>query len=175
VTIGLDSEPWPLRLLGAAVDAFLVLGGGVIVLLVFGNVLSRFIFSFDVAWSGELVGFLLLWTTFLGGAAAARRGAHMRIGELVETLRGRPRAAVEALGQALVVLVLLLLVWYGGIIVARTWPQETTVLYWPVGLLYASLPVGALLTLVYVLRDLVRFVSALRGRVTLVERASPPA
>jgi TRAP-type C4-dicarboxylate transport system permease small subunit len=156
MTPDLDSEPRPLRLLGAAIDACLVLGGGAIVLLVFGNVLSRFMLNFDVAWSGELVGFLLLWTTFLGGAAAARRGAHMRIGELVESLTGRPRALLEALGLGLVVLVLVLLAWYGWIIVERTWPQQTTVLYWPVGLLYASLPVGSLLTLVFVLHDLAR-------------------
>lgn len=166
MSVELDSEPFLLRLLGAAVDACLVVGGAAIVLLVFGNVLSRFLLDWDVAWSGELVGFLLLWTTFLGGAAAARRGAHMRIGELVETLKGRPRALLETLGLGLVVVVLLLLAWYGWIIVERTWPQQTTVLYWPVGLLYASLPVSSLLTLVYVLRDLARQLHRLAGRVT---------
>lgn len=135
--------------------------GAAVAALVFGNVLSRFVFSFDVAWSGELASFALVWATFLGAAAAARRGAHMRIGEVIEALSGRPRAAAEIAVALVVIAALLLLAGYGAVIAERQWEQLTTVLYWPQGLLYAAMPAGAALTLPFVARDLLRACRAL--------------
>ncbi len=149
-------EPLPLRLLGQGIDAALVVAGAAIVVLMFGNVCSRFILRIDVAWVVELTGFLLVWATFLGGAAAARRRIHMRIGELVGLTGGRVRVVWELAIQAVVILILLQLVWYGTIIAQANMRQVMTVLYWPVGWVYAALPVGAALTLVFVLHDVVR-------------------
>jgi TRAP-type transport system small permease protein len=170
---GGQREPLPLRLLGTIIDSCIVLAGAGLVVLVFGNVLSRFALNIDVAWSSELAAFLLVWATFLGGAAATRRGAHMRIGEFAEALSGRPRAAVEVLILLLVAAILLQLAWFGWIIVERTWEQDTTVLYWPVGMLYAAMPVGSLLTLLWVVNDLVGILSG-RVRFERAEHVSAP-
>ncbi|WP_439577035.1 TRAP transporter small permease [Elioraea sp.] len=143
------------------IDAAITVLGAAVAVLVFGNVLSRFVFNFDVAWSGELASFALVWATFLGAAAATRRGAHMRIGEILEALAGRPRAVAEIIVALAVIAVLLLLAGYGTVIAERQWAQLTTVLYWPQGLLYAAMPAGAAVTLPFVLRDLVRACRAL--------------
>jgi TRAP-type C4-dicarboxylate transport system permease small subunit len=149
-------EPLPLRLVGRLVDLAVVLCGAGVAVLVFGNVLARFFAGIDVAWSGELAAFLLVWGTFLGGAAAARRRAHMRVSELVGLLGGGPRRAAEIAINLAVAALLGLVTWYGAIIVELQWPQQTTVLYWPQGLLYLAMPVGAVLTLAFVLHDAVR-------------------
>lgn len=142
--------PALLRWLSTAIDAVLFLGGLCIVTLVFINAALRGAAGFDLAWSLEVTAFLLLWTTFLGCAAAMARGAHMRVTEIVENLI--PRAGQRVLASlidAAVAAVLLSLIWYGWAIAARTWDQETTVLYWPVGFLYASMPVGMALSLIF--------------------------
>jgi len=146
--------PRALRLLGLAIDAVLVLLCAVMGLLVFFNVLSRFIFNLDVAWSGELVTFCLVWGSFLGGAAAVQRGAHMRVGELIEALPLRLRRILEALVLVATLALLGFVAWYGLAICQRTWGQETTVLYWPQGLLYAGMPLGAVLAMPFILHDL---------------------
>jgi TRAP-type C4-dicarboxylate transport system permease small subunit len=153
--------PRMLRRLGLAIDAVLVLAGAAMGLLVFFNVVSRFIFNLDVAWSGELVTFCLVWGSFLGGTAALQRGAHMRVGELIEALPGRARLALEAAVQAAILLLLGVIAWQGLAICQRTWAQETTVLYWPQGLLYAAMPVSAVLAAPFVIHDLL---ALLRGR-----------
>jgi C4-dicarboxylate transporter DctQ subunit len=153
--------PRGLRLLGLAIDALLVLAAAIMGTLVVFNVLSRFIFNLDVAWSGELVTFCLVWGSFLGGTAALQRGAHMRVGELIEALPGRARRIVEAAVQVAVFALLCVVAWYGLAICQRTWSQETTVLYWPQGLLYAGMPVSAVLALPFVIHDLL---ALLRGR-----------
>jgi TRAP-type transport system small permease protein len=162
-------EPIPLRVLGTAIDLVVVLGGTLIVLLMFGNVLSRFVFNFDVAWSTELINFLMIWVTFLGAAAAARRGAHMRVGELVGLLSGPGRRTAEIAINLVVVIILGQLVWYGGSIAVGNMDQASTVLYYPMGLQYGAMPVGAALALVYVLRDTVDHA---RG-VAVHERSGP--
>ncbi len=149
--------PMPLRFLSAVIDICLVLGGICIVTLVFTNALLRGTAGFDLAWSLEVTAFLLLWTTFLGAAAAMARGAHMRVTEIVENLV--PRAGQKWLARVidLIILSMLLsLIWYGVSIAQHSWAQRTTVLYWPVGLLYASMPAGMACALVFHLFNLIR-------------------
>ena len=142
--------PRPLRLLSDVIDGLLALGGLAILTLAFGNATLRGLAGFDLAWSLEVTAFLLLWTTFLGCAGAIARGAHMRVTEIsTALLSGRARLALEHAINAAVALLIGSLIWHGWSIAAHQWAQKTTVLYWPVGLLYASLPVGMALSLLF--------------------------
>ena len=90
------------------------------VVLVFVNVCPH-VFGGDVAWTTELAEFMMVWVTFLGGAAATRRGAHMRITEFLDKLAGRRRAVGGcARSSRSRSLVLGLLVWFGVGIVAAS-------------------------------------------------------
>jgi TRAP-type C4-dicarboxylate transport system permease small subunit len=147
-------EPAPLRLLGDAID-LAVTGLAVLLLVVmFANVAARVLLNSDIAWNTEFGEFVLLWATFLGGASAARRGAHMRITEFVEAMPPAWTRTVEITGRIGVVALLLCLVWYGLSITQSTMEQEMTVLHWPIGLQYLAMPVGSALALVYVLYEI---------------------
>ncbi len=148
--------PLALKLLSAAIDVGLALGGLAILTLVFVNAFLRGAAGFDLAWSLEVTAFLLLWSTFLGCAAAVARGAHMRVTEIVETVIPANAQRWLAIAIDIVILVLLIsLIVTGSSISAHTWAQKTTVLYWPVGFLYASMPVGMALCLVFHVHNLV--------------------
>lgn len=142
--------PTPLALLSKLIDVTLVVGGMAIVALVFSNAFLRGAAGFDLAWSLEVTAFLLLWTTFLGCAAASARGVHMRVTEIADNLIPRAAAPWVTLAINIVVIAILLsLIWHGWKISSHTWAQKSTVLYWPIGLLYASMPAGMVLTLVF--------------------------
>jgi TRAP-type C4-dicarboxylate transport system permease small subunit len=148
-------EPAPLRWLGATVDWAIVALGGALVLIVFANVVMHQL-DYDIAWTTEFGEFVMVWTSFLGAAAAARRRGHMAITEL------RDLAGSGAAGRALrlaieltVAAVLVMLLWYGTTIVRASWGNILTVLDWPMAWQYMALPVGSAIALVYVLRDLV--------------------
>ena len=139
-----------LRWLSHLVDFCLALGGFAIIILVFCNASLRGFAGFDLAWSLEVTSFLLLWSTFIGCAAAAARGAHMRVTEIVENLFPVAGQRVLAIAIDLIIATLLIcLIYQGYKISVHTWAQKTTVLYWPVGLLYASMPTGMALTLIF--------------------------
>jgi TRAP-type transport system small permease protein len=146
-------EPAPLRVLGDIVDIVLVGFATALVVIMFTNVLARAFLNIDIAWNTEFGEFCLVWATFVGAAAAARRGSHMRISELVEAANPRLRRALEIITRIGVLILLGLLVWRGMLIVNRTMDQEMSVLYWPVGLQYLAMPVGSLLTAIYVAYD----------------------
>jgi TRAP-type C4-dicarboxylate transport system permease small subunit len=146
--------PWPLRALGAGIDWTIIAIGGLMVTLVFANVLFRFIGG-DIALTTELCEFLMVWVTFLGGAAAMRRGLHMTITEFLDKLGPGRRRWADGVIDLLSIGILLLLVWHGIGIVNSGWGNELTVLHIPQALQYLALPVGAAAMAVFAAWDLI--------------------
>lgn len=145
-----EHYPAVLRWLSHLVDLCLALGGFAIVTLVFCNASLRGFAGFDLAWSLEVTSFLLLWSTFLGCSAAIARGAHMRVTEVVEKLVPLTGQRILSVVIDVIIAVLLIsLIYTGYNISVHTWAQKTTVLYWPVGLLYASMPAGMTVSLIF--------------------------
>jgi TRAP-type transport system small permease protein len=146
--------PAPIRWLGHAVDWTVVAMGMVMVTLVFTNVLMHNLLQRDLTLTTEVAELLMVWVTLLGGAAAARRGLHMTITELLDRLHGRARRIAEGLIQLGVLLVLALLTWYGIGIAEAGMMSVLTVLQWPMATQYAALPVASAITMVFVAWDL---------------------
>jgi TRAP-type C4-dicarboxylate transport system permease small subunit len=71
----------------------LTLGG--MTVLIFIQVIFRYLFNQPLAWSEELARFLFIWMTFVAGVVAARRGQHIRVELIVDRL---PRAGKKTIG-----------------------------------------------------------------------------
>ena len=61
------------------------------VVLVFSNVVLRYVFNSGIATSEELSRWLLVWLTFLGAIVALREHAHLGVDSLVRALPPRGR------------------------------------------------------------------------------------
>src|SRR2546423_506890 len=61
------------------------------VVLVFSNVVLRYVFNSGIAMSEELSRWLLVWLTFLGAIVALRQHAHLGVDTLVRALPPRGR------------------------------------------------------------------------------------
>jgi TRAP-type C4-dicarboxylate transport system permease small subunit len=149
--------PAPLRWLGVVVDCLIVAIGATMITLVFVNVLLRVV-GLDLAWVTELAELLMVWVTFLGGAAAARRGAHMTITEFIDKLQGRRRRLADVVIDLIAAVVLVLLVIYGINLVRAGWGNELSVLQIPMSFQYLGMPVGCAAMLAFVLWDLAQTV-----------------
>jgi len=145
--------PAPIQALTKILDLMLICIGAVMVVLVFSNVVTH-LFNKDIAWTTEFCEFLMVWVSFLGGAAAARRGAHMTISEFLDKLSKKNRLKADGIIQVICLGVLGLLLWYGVIIVSANWGNKLTVLNWPMAFQYLALPVGAGFSFVFVAYDL---------------------
>ena len=147
-------EPVLLRLLGDGIDIAVAVLGASLITVMTANVISRVALNADIAWNTEFGEFTLVWATFLGGAAAARRGAHMSITEILQSMRPKLAWIVNLATRVAVIGLLALLVQAGANIVGHTMDQQMSVLYWPVGVQYLAMPVGSGLALVFVVYEL---------------------
>jgi TRAP-type C4-dicarboxylate transport system permease small subunit len=116
-----------------------------------------------VAWSDELAQNLLVWTGFVGLMIAARRGAHIRIGAVVDRLPRLLRVPLEVLIRLVVLAFAAALLWHGTPLVPRNWDIGWVSLPLPSGLLYLPIPVAALAVAAQALGEIVRLVGLARG------------
>jgi TRAP-type transport system small permease protein len=153
-----SSDPALVRWLGSLVDILMILFGAALVVVVFTNVVLH-AFDRDIAWTTEFGELVMIWTTFLGVAAAVQRNLHMAVSELVDLVpEPGPRLAADGLIQLVVAGLLVLLVWKGGVVADAGWASELTVLSWPLAIQYMALPVSSLFALVFVIWDLIQIV-----------------
>ena len=153
------AAPLPIRALGRVVDWAVIAIGGAMALLVFFNV-SLHMIDKDLAWVTELGELLMVWVTFLGGACAAQRGAHMTITEFIDKLSPERRRWADAAVQSLCLAMLGVLTRFGWSLVGSSWGNQLTVLEWPMAVQYMGMAVGCTLMAVFVAFDLLQ---TLRG------------
>jgi TRAP-type C4-dicarboxylate transport system permease small subunit len=143
------SAPLPIRWLGRIIDWTIIGIGGAMIVLVFFNVMLH-IFSKDLAWVTELGEFLMVWVSFLGGAAAAQRGGHMAICEFVDKLSLPHRRWADAAIQSICLVALGMLTYFGWSMVQGNWENELTVLGWPMAFQYMGMAIGSTAMMIFV-------------------------
>jgi TRAP-type C4-dicarboxylate transport system permease small subunit len=129
------------------------------VVIVFANVVMRYLLGTSVIWSEEVARHLMIWMTFVGSGLALRTGAQLGI----DTLHGAlPPNAARALRLALAATMLLLFVvlaWYGVDYALRTRFQTSAALGVSMMYVYIGMPVGCALMAIHLLLILRRYVA----------------
>jgi TRAP-type C4-dicarboxylate transport system permease small subunit len=146
--------PAAIRWLSVLVDISITVLGAALVAVEFGNLVLH-AFGQDIAWTTEFGELVMVWTTFLGAAAAVQRNAHMAVSEMIDLLpEPRPRLIADGVIQGVIAIILVLLVWKGGIAANASWNSEMSVTGWPIAVQYLSLPLSSLIALVFVAWDI---------------------
>ena len=144
--------PLPIRLLGRAVDWVVIIIGAVMATMVFINVCLHLV-HLDMAWVTEFGELLMVWVTFLGGACAAQRGAHMTITEFIDKVPAPRRRWADLAVQSACLVMLGVLVRFGWSLVGSNWDNQLTVLQWPMAIQYMGMAVGCTLMALFVAWD----------------------
>ena len=84
-----------------AIDALIATALAVMVLLVFGNVVLRYVFNSGIAVSEEVSRWLFVWLCFMGAVVALKEGAHMGTDMLLSRLPLAGKKACAVLGHVL--------------------------------------------------------------------------
>ncbi|HAL38182.1 MAG TPA: hypothetical protein DCP03_08695 [Polaromonas sp.] len=147
--------PLVIRLIGRLIDWAVIAIGAVMVVVVFVDVLLH-LFDRDMAWTNELGEFLMVWVSFLGGAAATQRGGHMSISEFVNKLKPQARQRADFVLQVFSLAVVGSLVFYGWRLVNGNWGNQLTVLEWPMAYQYLGMAVGSTAMALFLAFDLIQ-------------------
>lgn len=144
------------RALGALVEGVLLVLTVALCVDVFLGVFSRYVLGKTFTWYDEIARLCFVWIVFLGMAVGVRRAAHFRLHLLVDRFPPRLRHAARLLGVLAVVAFGALLVWQGRLLVELGQFQTTPVMGLSKAYVYASMPVGGALAIVFALPQLWR-------------------
>lgn len=133
---------------------------GVVVFVIFANVVGRYFFNSPIRWSDEVAQYMFLWLSYLGALAALMRGQHYSVPNLIEMLPRIPGATVKTISDLIVLAILGALIWYGWQLVDRLSFQTSLTLGLPVYYIYSALPLTATLMALFVCS---RIFNRLRG------------
>lgn len=143
------------RLLDGVYLACIWVAGGAIFLMsliIPWGVFARYVLGTGSHWPEPVAVLLMVTFTFVGAAASYRAGAHIAVSMLTDRLPAPLRRLCEIVVDALMVAICLFVMVWGSKLVAETMNQSLADLPWlPVGLTYLPLPLGSLLTLMFVL------------------------
>ena len=141
------------------IETVMVLLLALMVAMVFGNVVLRYVFNSGIAVSEELSRWLFVWMTFLGALVALKEHAHLGSDMLVSRLGVSGKRACLVVSQ-LLMLGVTWLIFSGSLAQARiNWDVEAPVTGWPMAVVYAAGIVFAVPAALLLLRELVRTLS----------------
>lgn len=117
--------------------------------LVFANVVSRYVLNYSLIWVEELTRYLMVWVGFLGGGLVLRLGAHIAVDALQDLMPARVARALRAGIVGALAITFAAMTWLGIRYAAFAWDQETPVMNWSTGAIYLAIPIGSALLLVH--------------------------
>ncbi len=113
--------------------------------LVFANVVARFVFKHSMAVSDELSTYLFVLMSFMGTAIAARRRAHLGLTIVTDHVSPRARLVISIFMYLLSAFFCLLIVIFGVQMVISQYQlgQESATMQWPEWIYGSFVPIGA--------------------------------
>jgi len=137
------------RALGHLVEAALLVLMVVLCVDVFLGVFSRYVLVRTFTWYDEIARLCFVWMVFLGAAVGVRRGAHFRLHLVVDRFGPRAVRAAQVLTVVVITAFGVVLIWQGLRLVELGQFQQTPVMGLSKAYIYASVPVGGALIIVF--------------------------
>jgi TRAP-type C4-dicarboxylate transport system permease small subunit len=119
----------------------------VMALVVFLQVIFRYVLNLPLFWTEEFARYCLVWASLLGAAVAMKRGQHLAVTICMDRMPPKARRVLSVIAR-LSVIVILAVITVGGIqLVLVTRAQISPALRIPMSLPYLAVPVGAAIML----------------------------
>lgn len=130
------------------------------VIITFSQVISRYIFDSSIQWAEEFARFSMVWLTFLGAALVVKERGHTRIDFFVRKLFRNKFKYVNVLLNLIISIFLIALTAYSVPIIKAALKDVTPGLGIPYGYVFFALPFGAILMIIYLIQDGIKWLKA---------------
>lgn len=132
-------------------------GGSIIVMsaIIPWGIFARYVLGTGSRWPEPISILLMVVFTFFGAAAAYRAGAHIAVAMVTDRLPAALRGIAAYVVHALMVVVALFMAFYGAKLCYGTWGQNIGEIPWmPVGVTYLPVPLGGIITFIFIAEHL---------------------
>lgn len=126
-----------------------------VALIIPWGIFARYILGTGSSWPEPTAILLMLVFTFIGAAASYRAGAHMSVAMVTDRLPATQRRLVGIVSQLLMGTICLFMTIWGTKLCLSTWNQFMSAIpTLRVGITYMPIPIGGMLTLIFVMEKL---------------------
>lgn len=134
-----------LDLIQKIINIFLSVAIFAMTLIIFLQVISRYVFNSPLVWSEELSRYLFVWISFLAIADAVRTKSHIALSVLTDKMSEDKKIIISKLNNCFVFIIGIIIT-YGGIILMNLGiHQSSATLGVPMFLVYLVIPVSGVL------------------------------
>jgi len=123
----------------------------VMTVVVFLQVLYRYVFAQSLQWSEELARYLFVWLSIFGAALALQKKGHFGLDLFYKMLSTRWQRFIKFPVYLLMGIVIFVILFHGTILVQKTVLQESPAMGISMAWAYASLPVGGALMAIHLI------------------------
>lgn len=121
---------------------------GLLVLVVFSQVIARFVFNDPFRWSEEMARYLQVWIIILTSTICVRKGTHLAVDYATYALPFVYKKLLKLLILLLIMFYVIIVTIYGVKIVNTIIMQSSPAMQIPMYLVYLAVPIGGFLMFV---------------------------
>jgi TRAP-type transport system small permease protein len=122
----------------------------IIAVLVFAQVIARYVLNASLAWSEEATRLLFIYLVFFGFVVAVQTGRNLHVDLLVARMPARPRRWIGILVHLVSAAFLAVVAWQGMSLVRQVSEQRTPALQLSKSFFYVPIPAASALLLCHV-------------------------
>lgn len=121
------------------------------ILIIFIQVITRYVFFYSLPWSEELTRYLFIWFVYLSLSISIRENMSIRIDFLDQFLKGKTKKLVGILVDILSLVILVVFIYSSYKLFQMGFRSRTPAMGIPFYVIYSIMPVGYLLAAVEML------------------------
>ena len=142
-------------------------------ILIFVQVIFRYVLNNSLTWSEELARYIFIWLIWLGTSISMKSKEHIRMDMLSNALHGKAKVGLDLFSNILMLAFCVFLVIYGWTLVSSmmTRGNLSVALRLPMWIVYLSLPFSQLIVGLRVIGHMVGDIRKLTGREPLDDAA----
>lgn len=125
------------------------------ILIIFIQVVTRYVFFYSLPWSEELTRYLFIWFVFLSLSVTIRDNLSIRIDFLDQVLKGKAKRILELIVCILSFVILVVFIYSSYQLFLMGFRSKTPAMGIPFYLIYSIMPVGYFLAAVEMLIQII--------------------
>jgi len=123
------------------------------VVIIFSQVVLRYIFSSSLPWSEEIARYAFIWLIYVGVSYGVKRQKHLSVDVITMLFNDKGKIIINMIANVLFLIFALVITYYGIDIVGRI-TRESAALGIPMEYVYLALVVGMILTSIRLIQNI---------------------
>jgi TRAP-type C4-dicarboxylate transport system permease small subunit len=132
------------------IDILIIVLFTILILVVFSQVVFRYVFNNSLTWAEEMARYLQVWIVLLAAAAAVRTGSHISVDYATHNLSSRYKNFLNIIITFLTILFLCIVTVYGFKLFIQIYhsTQRSPAMQMPMFVAYVAIPIGGFFMLI---------------------------